>query len=221
MLWTAATALLSVVCVLVENQLPGSLASRVLVAVLAPLVLAANMAGIALLLLREWANVHIRWFPFRVYRARRRLTWRMLHIIDHYLALGAAWALVLFVLWVWDDSAERSRYFEFDYAASRRNAWAGWLRMLGIVFYNFASVSIPVIHHPASEALIVALTLVADLSKLLLFALVAGEGYALAKEAMQRSKHDGEANTPGRPEQSGDVPEGRIALKEFDFPMSL
>jgi hypothetical protein len=227
MMWTIGTAVLSVVCVVVENQQPGSTASRVLIAVIAPLVLLANMLGIALLLLREWTNIQVTLLPLGVRRVRWRLPWRMLHIIDHYLALGAAWALLLMVLWVWDDSAERTRYFEFDYAASRKNAWAGWLTMLGIVFHIIGGVGVqPIVHHPVSEALTVALTVVADLTKILLFALVAGEGYALAKEETQRRKHR-KTSGPGRPEKAGDSDASSaqelewVVDESFHIPMHL
>lgn len=202
MLLTAGTLGASVLCVLIESVVGGRTAA-ILMAVVAPLLVAGNLAALADLLLREWFHVslpHLLWrqrhhgrhdaLPPLVYVHRQPVPWRLARVLDHYLALNVAWALLLLVYWVWAPAAHRDLYIELPGKAAQHNVWAAWLVTLVAAFseFNTAGFGHVVIQHPASAAVELAMVITDRLVDLIILGVVVAEAVEAIRAAAKHSR---------------------------------
>lgn len=204
MLYSAATLAASLLGLVVQSTAPG--AGRVLLAVLGPLAVSANLAGLAWLVYHVWvASSHQHRHLLGQQDALRRVPWTLLTVFDHYVGLNLAWALLLLVFWAWDPAPDRSTFIAFAGPLSRSNVWAAWLSTIGTSFqiFNGVGFSQTVVVHPASEAVTNAMTALAGLLQWAVIGVVIAEGYELAKQrtrAARQSGPDADADA-GRPLQ--------------------
>jgi len=202
MLLTAGTLAVSALAVLVVSTAGGA-AGRVLIATLVPPVVIANLAAIADMLAREWLGASL-WelatgrrppssgLPALVHVRGRSLPWRLLRVVDHYFAMQLAWALALLCFWAWDADAQHQTYMSIAGELTRRNVWAAWISLVvtTLQVFNSAGFAQIILTHPASEAVSLAMVATSGLTQLLLFGMVAGEGFERAHAARKRAAAD-------------------------------
>lgn len=134
-LFTLCTTIVGALSVLIAQQ-ADTRGAAVWFAIQATLAYAVNLLGIGALFWREWVQQEVELWPTapesRLFG--RRVPWRVVRALDHYVAINVAFSLLFMTFWVWDSSPDKDYYFALPDTLPRQNAWAVWSVFLGTAF---------------------------------------------------------------------------------------
>lgn len=197
MLLTAITAVASVLAVMIEFVAHNT-ASHVVLTVTACLAVLMNFCALGELAYHMWIEPFMhkhRAYDNNKHTQKRHggLPWAALRILDHFLALNLAWALLFVQLWAWDKSADHTHYFRTATAEPLHNVWTVWLVMIGLAFdiYLTAGHSQVLAAAVVTEVLFTFVTVVSAIVRGGVLVLLLDEAYEFFRE--QRKEQHGKA----------------------------
>jgi hypothetical protein len=124
MLFTVVTLVIAVPTVVVNHF---TSAGRAWLAIASILLYVANLLGILELFWREWfAPRPIVRLPPETVIFGHEIPWRLVRLLDHYIAFSVAFSLVLLSLWAFDPTDAKTKYFVFASGIHATNTWAVW-----------------------------------------------------------------------------------------------
>ena len=139
MLFTLVTVALGAINVLIDQQ-TGTRGAHVWFAIAATALYIINLVGILSLFWRIWVEqmVEVSIFSWQPRIFGHRISWRLWRIIDHYLGFNLAFSLIFMTFWVWDDSPNKDKFYDFPPNMPVSNHWAMWASFIATAFaiYN-------------------------------------------------------------------------------------
>lgn len=194
-LYTLATLVCGSLSILIVQQ-ADTKGARVWFAIQAAALYAGVIVATVFLFWRTWIRqlfeITPGWLSRLAHTYAPNVPWRLVRVIDIYMAINFAFSLLYMVFWVWDPSPTKNTYYIFEPGLDVTNPWAVWIVFINASFSIYNSACADFVLNRNSIMGVVSLhVIIADPIKLFVQVIVVSEAFELVRKMRQQAMGDG------------------------------